>query len=205
MPVRSIQPLTPPTLTRHQSPVQERIRRSPPARAWPPPRPILPASYAAGRLGGDNEGALAGQQALMDPATCPLPIAYFPPILVLGHDLDGHGFALKTQSIWVARAGPGADIDLIGPERGKTRQRQARALPLLAAADLSPACGAAVAGSPAATKATKLAQSQTDDRIPIGAYNTLKLHVDRQPLERMGFSATEHEAALGWTRRALYC
>src|SRR4029453_13265474 len=85
----------------------------------------------AGRLGGDNEGALAGQQALMDPAACPLPIAYFPPILELGPDLDGHGFALENPVDRVAWAGPGADVYLVGPERGKTRQRQARALPLL--------------------------------------------------------------------------
>jgi hypothetical protein len=32
------------------------------------------------------------------------------------------------------------------------------------------ACGAAATGRPTAAKATKLAQSRTDDRIPIGAY-----------------------------------
>src|SRR4029453_18039354 len=60
----------------------------------------------AGRLGRDDERALAAQQAVVDPAACPLPIADFPPILVLGHDLDRHGLALEHPVDRVPRARP---------------------------------------------------------------------------------------------------
>src|SRR5262245_12787163 len=58
-----------------------------------------------GGLGWDDEAALAGQQALMDPSAGALPIADFAPVLVLGDDLDRHALALEHPVDGIARAG----------------------------------------------------------------------------------------------------
>src|SRR6185503_3370115 len=76
-----------------------------------------------GLLGGGDEAALAGQQALIDPAAGALPIADFSPVLVLCDDFDRHQLALEHPVDGIARARAAADIDLVGLQRGKTGNR----------------------------------------------------------------------------------
>src|SRR3954470_118001 len=84
----------------------------------------------AGDLRGDDEAALARQQALMDPAAGPLPIADFAPILVFGDDFDRHGLAFEHPIHRIAAARAGADIDLVRPQRGEARNWQTGSLAL---------------------------------------------------------------------------
>src|SRR5262245_41941317 len=79
----------------------------------------------------DDEAALAGQQAMVNPAARPLPVTDFPPVLELGDDLDRHALALEDPVDRIACTGAATDVDLVGSERGKAGNWQARALPLL--------------------------------------------------------------------------
>ena len=204
MPVRSIQPLTPETFTRHHSPAQERIS------------PITSGSSLAttsaerrrglmqvGRFRGDDKAALAGQQALVDPAAGPLPIADFAPILVFCDDFDRHGLALEHPVDGVARAGAGADIDLVRPQGGEARNGQARPFALSSHRLVGAACAPPPikdsASSPSSRQSNKGGAKREGRSNSHCHLYTLNLHVDRQVLEKPRFSVAFAIGARCWT------
>src|SRR3990167_6435205 len=159
----------------------------------------------AGGLRGNDEAALAGQQALVNPAAGALPIADFPPVFVLGDDFDGHCLALEDPIDRIAGAWTRADIDLVRPQGGETRDRQSGPFALghrrlVRGVGIGPEERQCMQ-----TKGCKDAKGHAKrDRRSNSHWElyTSNLHIRRQALEKARFSAASNIQPPCWTRRA---
>lgn len=81
------------------------------------------------QFGLDQHGAYAGQQGIVDPTACAVPILNLAPVAVFGGDLQGHAAAFEDPVDSMGQGWAAADIALGRFHRDVTRQRQVRHRP----------------------------------------------------------------------------